>query len=275
MLRPSIDCLCAGLGCPALEQLVRSGTAILIPARRASTRLPEKLLLSESGRPVIAHACERAALAFGAQAVTVCADDAALITAARTTGVSAVMTRLDHQSGTDRIAEIAVGLDANIIVNVQGDEPEMDPAHIRLVVALLERHPWAGMSTLCVPGTTAEQNNPNNVKVILGHNERALWFSRCPVVYDRDHARPAITCHRHLGIYAYRREVLLNYAALPPSGLEQLEKLEQLRALDAGIGIACAKVSHAQPGIDVRADYDAFLARLKAGANGANKVTTP
>lgn len=258
---------------------MRSGTAILIPARRASTRLPEKLLLSESGRPVIAHACERAALAFGAQAVTVCADDAALIAAARATGVSAVMTRLDHQSGTDRIAEIAVGLDATIIVNVQGDEPEMDPAHIRLVVALLERHPWAGMSTLCVPGTTTEQHNPNNVKVILGHNERALWFSRCPVVYDRDHARPAATCHRHLGIYAYRREVLLRYAALPPSTLEQLEKLEQLRALDAGIGIACAEVSHAQPGIDVRADYDAFLARLKtdgaesATTNVANKVT--
>ena len=109
--------------------------------------------------------------------------------------------------------------------------------------------------------------------MILGHNERALWFSRCPVVYDRDHARPTTTCHRHLGIYAYRREVLLNYAALPPSGLEQLEKLEQLRALDAGIGIACAEVSHAQPGIDVRADYDAFLARLKTGTNGVNKVT--
>jgi 3-deoxy-manno-octulosonate cytidylyltransferase (CMP-KDO synthetase) len=245
---------------------MRSGTAILIPARRASTRLPEKLLLAESGRPVIAHACERAALAFGPQAVTVCADDEALIAAAKVTGVSAVMTRPDHQSGTDRIAEIAIRLDADIVVNVQGDEPEMDPEHIRLVVDLLKRHPWAGMSTLCVPGSVAEQQNPNNVKVVLGHSERALWFSRCPVVYDRDQGRPTAACHRHLGIYAYRREVLLRYAALPPSILEQQEKLEQLRALDAGIGIACAEVAHAQPGIDVRADYDAFLARLKTAA---------
>jgi 3-deoxy-manno-octulosonate cytidylyltransferase (CMP-KDO synthetase) len=248
---------------------VRSGTAILIPARRASTRLPDKLLLAETGRPVLAHACERAAAAFGPQAVTVCADDAALIAAARAAGVAGVMTRMDHQSGTDRIAEVAAGLDADIIVNVQGDEPDMDPEHIRLVATLLAKHPWAGMATLCVPGGTAEQNNPNNVKVILGHNDRALWFSRCPVIYDRDRAAPIITCMRHLGIYAYRRDVLLGYAALPPSRLEQVEKLEQLRALDAGIGIACAVVDHATPGIDVRADYDAFLQRYRAKNGGA------
>ncbi len=249
---------------------MRSGIAILIPARRASTRLPEKLLLAESGRPLIAHACERAAEAFGAEAVTVCGDDEALLAAARTAHVNAVLTRPDHQSGTDRIAEVAISLDADIIVNVQGDEPEMDPAHIRLVVDLLERHSWAGMSTLCVAGGEAEQQNPNNVKVILGHNDRALWFSRCPVVYDRDHARPVNSCFRHLGIYGYRRDVLLRYAALPTSQLEQLEKLEQLRALDAGISIACAVVNHATPGIDVRADYDAFLARYHQ-----SQATTP
>jgi 3-deoxy-manno-octulosonate cytidylyltransferase (CMP-KDO synthetase) len=114
-----------------------------------------------------------------------------------------------------------------------------------------------------VPGTSAEQNNPNNVKVVLGQAERAIWFSRCPVIYDRDRAQVAASCYRHLGIYAYRREVLLRYAALPPSPLEQLEKLEQLRALEAGIGMACAIVPHASPGIDVRADYDAFLARQR------------
>lgn len=237
--------------------------AVLIPARRASTRLPEKLLLAEHGEPVIATAARRAAQAFGPSSVVVCADDQALLDAVRPTGIAARLTRLDHQSGTDRIAEIAAGLTAEIIVNVQGDEPEMEPEHIRLVAGLLAKHPWAGIATLCVAGASAEQANPNNVKVVLGHGDRALWFSRAPAVYDRDAGGPRATCHRHLGIYAYRREVLLGYARLPASGLEQTEKLEQLRALEAGIGIACAVVDRAVPGIDVRPDYDAFLARWK------------
>lgn len=238
-----------------------SEIAILIPARRASTRLPEKLLLAEHGEPLIATAARQAARAFGPAAVVVCADDDALVRAAKTAGVTARLTRADHPSGTDRIAEIAATLSAAIVVNVQGDEPEMDPEHIRLVADLLARHPWAGMATLCVPGAETEQRNPNNVKVILGNGDRALYFTRSPAVYDRDRAAPTATCHRHLGIYAYRREVLLGYGKLPPSRLEQLEKLEQLRALEAGIGITCAVVPHAAPGIDVRADYDAFLAR--------------
>lgn len=237
--------------------------AVLIPARRASTRLPEKLLLAESGRPLIAYACERAALAVGRERVVVCADDALLVTAAERAGVRARLTRLDHQSGTDRIAEVAADLDARIIVNVQGDEPEIDPAHIRLVADLLARHPWAGMATLATPGGAAEQANPNNVKIVIGHDDRALWFTRAPAPWDRDAGAPAARCLRHLGIYAYRREVLLGYATLPPSPLEGSEKLEQLRALAAGIGIACAVVDRATPGIDVRADYDAFLRRLQ------------
>jgi 3-deoxy-manno-octulosonate cytidylyltransferase (CMP-KDO synthetase) len=237
--------------------------AVLIPARRASTRLPDKLLLAESGRPVLAHACQRAAEAFGAAAVTVCADDAALIAVAHAAGVAARLTDPAHQSGTDRIAEVAAGLDAAIVVNVQGDEPEIDPAHIRLVAGLLDRHAWAGMATLCTPAGLAEQVNPNAVKVVLGHGDRALHFTRAGAPWDRERGGPATTCHRHLGIYAYRRDVLLGYARLPASRLEACEKLEQLRALEAGIGIACAVVPHAAPGIDTRADYDAFLARRR------------
>lgn len=236
--------------------------AVLIPARRASTRLPEKLLLREHGEPLIATAATRAAAAFGADAVTVCADDDALVAAVAACGLRARLTDPAHPSGTDRIAEVARTLSAPIIVNVQGDEPEMDPEHIRLVADLLRRHPWAGMATLCVPGDAATQANANQVKVVLA-GERALWFTRAPAVYDRDAGTVAARCHRHLGIYAYRREVLLGYAALPPSPLEQCEKLEQLRALAAGIGIACAEVAHAAIGIDVRADYDAFLARQR------------
>lgn len=237
--------------------------AVLIPARRASTRLPEKLLLAEHGESIIATAAKVASQAYGSQSVIVCADDKALVDAVTSTGVAARLTRLDHQSGTDRIAEVAATLSAEIIVNVQGDEPEMEPEHIRLVAGLLQKHPWAGMATLCVAGGPAEQANPNNVKVILGHGDRCLWFTRAPAVFDRDAGGPRATCHRHLGIYAYRREVLLGYQQLPASRLEYTEKLEQLRALEAGIGIACAVVDHAVPGIDVRPDYDAFLARRK------------
>ena len=237
--------------------------AVLIPARRASTRLPEKLLLAEHGEPLIATAAKIAAQAFGPQSGIVCVDDRDLSEAVTPTGLAARLTRVDHHSGTDRIAEVAATLSAEIIVNVQGDEPEMNPAHIRLVAGLLEKHPWAGMATLCVAGGAAEQANPNNVKVILGHGDRCLWFTRAPAVFDRDAGGPRATCHRHLGIYAYRREVLLGYQHLPASGLEHTEKLEQLRALEAGIGIACAVVDHAVPGIDVRSDYDAFLARRK------------
>ncbi len=240
-----------------------TSTAVLIPARRASTRLPEKLLLAEHGEPVIATAAKKAAEAFGKQSVIVCADDPALIAAVAPTGIAARLTRADHQSGTDRIAEIAAAIDAEIIVNVQGDEPEMEPEHIRLVAGLLHKHPWASIATLAVAGGPAEQTNPNNVKVVLGHGDRALWFTRAPSVYDRDAGGPLATCHRHLGIYAYRRAALLGYAALPASRLERTEKLEQLRALEAGLGIACAVVDHAVAGIDVRSDYDAFLARWK------------
>ena len=249
-------------------------TCVLIPARRASTRLPEKLLLRESGQPLLAHTCRQAALAFGAAAVAVCADDEALVAIGRAAGVQAYLTAITHPSGTERIAEVARLLDCALIVNVQGDEPEIDPAHIRLVAETLAARPWAGMATLCVAGTSADQANPHAVKVVLGHQDRALYFTRAGAPWDRERAAPAARCHRHLGIYAYRRAVLLGYAALPESPLEALEKLEQLRALQAGIGIACAVVAHATPGIDVRADYDAFLARERARQASQGPTTT-
>ena len=269
------------------------GIAVLVPARRASTRLPEKLLLAEHGEPLIATVARRAGQAFGPAAVVVCADDPALVAAVAPTGIRAALTRADHQSGTDRIAEVAAGLSAEIIVNVQGDEPEMEPEHIRLVAGLLQRHPWAGMATLGVPAGPEAQANPNQVKVVIGNpwvwpgegrlaetrgtmasaipcrseqaplqtEGRALWFTRSAAPYDRDRGGPAQQTHRHLGIYAYRRDVLLGYSRLPKSPLEDLERLEQLRALANGIGIAIAVVAQSTPGIDVRADYDTFLKR--------------
>lgn len=238
----------------------------LIPARRASSRLPDKLLLAETGTPVLVHTCQRAAAAVGRDGVVVCADDAALIAVAEAAGFQARMTSPEHQSGTDRIAEVAATLDAEVVVNVQGDEPEIEPAHISQVAGLLSTHAWADMATLATPASAVDQADPNAVKVVLGNDDRALWFSRAPTPWDRDAAAPSTDCHRHLGIYAYRRAAVLGYAGLAATPLEDSERLEQLRALANGLSIACGVVTAAAPGIDVRADYDAFLTRHRAAA---------
>lgn len=237
-----------------------SRIAILIPARRGSTRLADKLLLDESGQALLLHTCQGAAEAFGAGALHVCADDPVLVDCARGAGFQAHMTAGHHRSGTDRIAEIAAGLDAEILVNVQADEPEIDPDHIRLVADLLDQHPWAGMATLACPGDAGTQSDPNQVKALVD-GMRAVYFTRAPCPWDRAKAAPFGFGLRHIGLYAYRRDVLLGYHDLPSSQLETIEQLEQLRALAAGIGIACAVVDESAPGIDVRADYDAFLQR--------------
>lgn len=242
---------------------MKDSAAVLIPARRQSTRLPEKLLLAETGRPLLLHTCEQAARAVGKEHVYVCADDQALVDIAQQAGYQAYLTSPDHQSGTDRIAEVAAQLDVQHIINVQADEPEIDPAHIQLVGSLLSAHDWASMATLATPGDDSTQGDPNQVKVVLGAGQRALYFSRAAMPFDRDAGTASTQCHRHLGIYAYDRELLLRYKQLPASPLENLEKLEQLRALEAGIGIACAVVDEAVAGVDVRADYDAFLNRYR------------
>lgn len=240
-----------------------SAPVICIPARLESQRLPQKLLLDESGIPLLIHTCQQAAEAFGQEAVLVCADHPRLIDLAHTYGFQALLTDPQHQSGTDRIAEAAASLSQEIVINVQGDEPEIDPAHIRCLADLLEQHAWAEMATLATPEGAASQNDPNAVKVLVSPGQRALFFSRAPLVWDRDAARPRASCLRHIGIYAYRRRFLLAYQDLPRSCLEQSEKLEQLRALEAGHGIACAIVEGAAAGIDCRSDYDAFLQRQR------------
>lgn len=250
--------------------MANPGIAVLIPARRASTRLPDKLLLAETGTPLLVHTCTQAAQAYGTQAVIVCADDPVLVRVAEQAGFQARLTRADHQSGTDRIAEVAAALDAHTVVNVQGDEPSIDPSHIRLVAGLLQRYPQAGMATLATPCVAHEVGDPAAVKVVIagaaapGTEGPCLYFSRTAIPYDRDHRGPAAGTLRHLGIYAYRREVLLGYARLPASRLEACEKLEQLRALEAGVGLVAAVVAGAAPGIDTRADYDRFLMRTRA-----------
>jgi 3-deoxy-manno-octulosonate cytidylyltransferase (CMP-KDO synthetase) len=237
--------------------------AVVIPARYASTRLPGKPLLRETGKYLIQHVYEQVTRASCVASVTVATDDERIGEAVRSFGGQAVLTRADHASGTDRVAEVAAGLSADVILNVQGDEPQVEPAAIDLVAGLLA-DPTADMATLAVPIRDRESYlNPNVVKVVCDDRGRALYFSRAPIPAVRDgepdfSARPARFL-QHLGVYAYRRDFLLGLARTPPHPLEGSEKLEQLRVLAGGGLIRVGLVAKAHRGIDTPADYAEFV----------------
>jgi 3-deoxy-manno-octulosonate cytidylyltransferase (CMP-KDO synthetase) len=248
---------------------------VVIPARYASSRLPRKMLLRETGKTLLQHTYEAACAARRPSGVLVATDHAEIAAEVERFRGEFVMTSPECASGTDRVAEVARKLPrADIVVNVQGDEPEMSPENIDRVIGLLEQDPSAGMATLATPLRTPQQlTNPACVKVVFDNHGRALYFSRSPIPHLRD--APA-TCglapfndpllfHQHLGIYAYRRDVLLEISAMPPSTLELAEKLEQLRMLQTGGTILVAVVKHSSSGIDTPADYAAFVARRRAG----------
>jgi 3-deoxy-manno-octulosonate cytidylyltransferase (CMP-KDO synthetase) len=244
-------------------------TAIVIPARYASSRLPGKPLLRETGKYLVQHVYERARESR-ADRVLVATDDERIAAAVRGFGGEAVLTRADHPSGTDRVAEVARGLDADVIVNLQGDEPLLPPEHLDLLPELLRRDPAADVATLAVPVTTLEQwRDPACVKVVRDYFGRALYFSRSPIPHVRDgeptfggEATPFL---QHLGLYAYRRAFLLYLATLPPEPLEELEKLEQLRVLGIGRRIQVGVVKHAGRGVDTPADYERFVQAYRQG----------
>jgi 3-deoxy-manno-octulosonate cytidylyltransferase (CMP-KDO synthetase) len=237
---------------------------VVIPARYASTRLPGKALIDIAGKPMIQWVHERAR-ASRASDVLIATDDTRIAEAARRFGAPVEMTSPTHQSGTDRIAEVARAKrwkDSDVIVNVQGDEPLMPHALIDQVAGLLLDHSGAGMATLAAPLARLEDLlDPNIVKVVADGQGRALYFSRAPIPWDRDNRQSFAGARRHIGIYAYRVDALLKLAALPPTPLEQLEKLEQLRALENGIGIRVADAVE-KPGADVNTAED--LARAVA-----------
>ena len=238
-------------------------TAIVIPARFASSRLPGKPLLRETGKYLVQHVYENATKCR-ADAVIVATDDERIAAAVEGFGGRVEMTRADHPSGTDRVAEVASRLDAEIIVNLQGDEPHMDPAILDVLPSLLMNDLGAAMATLAVPMTSAEQwRDPNCVKVVCDRLSRALYFSRSPIPYVRDGVPNFETQPprflQHLGLYAYRRDFLLHLATLPPEPLEEMEKLEQLRVLALGHKIAVGVVKHAGRGVDTPADYERFV----------------
>lgn len=241
---------------------------VVIPARYASTRLPGKPLLEINGKPMVQWVVD-AACASAADEVLVATDDAriaAAVTNPRDATSLAVMTRVDHASGTDRIAEVATqrGWSGEVIVvNVQGDEPQMLPQLIDQVAQLLADHPQAQVATLCTPIESLQEFlNPNVVKVVSADDATALYFSRAPIPWHRDAAPAGLHSQtrysgamRHLGIYAYRVSALLRLTQLPPASLELAESLEQLRALQAGMRIVVA-VATTQPGMGIDTPQD-------------------
>jgi len=258
-----------------------------IPARYASTRFPGKVLAKDTGKFLIQHTYERACLAELPEKVIIAADDEKVVAAAYTFGAECVLTAVEHKSGTDRIAEAVADMEVDIVVNLQADEPEIDPANIDYLARLLIENPDYPMATLAAPFENAEQvADPNIVKVIVawsvqrGANRkkldakryplnadwgRAIYFSRCPIPYDRDKAGIGEVGQylRHIGIYAYRKDFLLKITALPQTPLEKIEKLEQLRAIENGFAILVGKIKHTCDGIDTPEQYAEFVKRCR------------
>jgi 3-deoxy-manno-octulosonate cytidylyltransferase (CMP-KDO synthetase) len=245
---------------------------IIIPARLASTRLPRKLLLAETGKPLIQHTYESASRAKLAGGICVATDHEEILRVVQAFGGSAEMTDPRAASGTDRVAEVARQMtDVEIIINVQGDEPEIAGSSIDLAVEMLQSHPGAVMSTLATPIRSRRQlEDPACVKVVFDRKGRALYFSRSPIPRAREWDDCLLAAdpphfYQHVGLYAYRREFLLKLAAMPPSTLEQVEKLEQLRVLQAGYEILVGVIDEPTFGIDTPEDYAAFVAKCGRG----------
>ena len=267
----------------------------IIPARFGSTRFPGKPLARETGKFLIQHVYEQVLRSQRVSRALVATDDQRIFDAVTSFGGQAVMTRADHASGSDRLAEVAAGLTDDLILNVQGDEPEIDPADIDTLVDLIARglspfpQPFAEKGTVplvglgenkgdspldCPMATLAcpypaggDPDDPNLVKVVLDNAGRAIYFSRSRIPFVRDVAQPPSAVSGpvyllHRGIYAYRREFLLKFTRLSPGRLEQLEKLEQLRAIEHGYRIAVAVVGAGPAGIDTPEQYAEFVNRF-------------
>jgi 3-deoxy-manno-octulosonate cytidylyltransferase (CMP-KDO synthetase) len=244
---------------------------VVIPARSGSTRLPGKPLLDIAGLPMVVRTARQAARS-GAARVLVATDDADVVAAAEAHGIEALLTRADHPTGTDRLAEVAATLalaDDAVVVNVQGDEPLIEPALIDAVANLLARHPDAAIATCASPIDDAQTLfDPNAVKVVCDARDRALYFSRAPIPWHRDaladgqqRLAPGLPAWLHIGLYAYRAGFLRRFPTLPPGRLERVESLEQLRALEQGYAIVVHRAAAAPArGVDTAQD----LARVRA-----------
>jgi 3-deoxy-manno-octulosonate cytidylyltransferase (CMP-KDO synthetase) len=236
--------------------LTETSVLAIIPARYQSSRFPGKPLVEIAGRSMIEHVYRRASEARAVEHVLVATDDARIAAAVEGFGGVAVMTSAAHPTATDRLAEVIDALPCNIVVNVQGDEPLIDPATIDAVVAPLVADPSLEMSTICRPIDPDELTNPHLVKVVRDREGFALYFSRAPIPHDRDGQRAATVARGHIGLYAYRRDTLLRLARLAPTPLERLEQLEQLRALEHGIRIKVLDTQSRPIGVDTPEDLE-------------------
>jgi len=255
---------------------LQSTTVVIIPARLASTRLPGKALVDIGGKPMICRVVERALAAQNVDRVIVATDSETIADAVTSEGFQAVLTAATHASGTDRIAEVVRSIpEAQIIVNLQGDEPLISPQTIERAVEQLRMEidstNGAGIVTTWEPiGSFEELTNRDVVKVVIGENEQAIYFSRSPVPFPRDavakHGSPDVACmnerdlmkqfRKHTGLYVYRRDVLLDFASWPQTALEKFEALEQLRALEHGVTIRVIEASSSSIGVDTPADLE-------------------
>ena len=258
------------MGIAVAKPRLHTASYLIIPARMASTRLPRKLMLRDTGKTLIQHTYEAASRAERPFGLCVATDHQEIFDEVQSFGGEVQMTRHDLASGTDRVAEVARRMpDIEIVVNVQGDEPELSGETIDTVIRLLEDSPSAVMATLATPIRSRQQlEDPACVKVVFDASGQALYFSRSVIPHPRQWddrlltgARPAF--YQHVGLYAYRRDFLLRLAEMPPSPLEQIEKLEQLRVLEAGERIIVGVVDEPTIGIDTESDYLAFVDRCR------------
>ncbi|MFT4241154.1 MAG: 3-deoxy-manno-octulosonate cytidylyltransferase [Acidovorax sp.] len=258
---------------PAHEGVGQPGAApavvIVIPARYGSTRLPGKPLADIAGKPMVRHVYERAAQVAGVRAVLVATDDERVAQAVGAFGGRCVMTSPDHPSGTDRLAEVMAQEPADIYVNLQGDEPLVRPLDVQRLVDGMLADASVAVGTLCHPIDAQEAQNPNTVKVVLADSGDALYFSRSPIPYPREAGEA--TYLKHVGVYAYRREVLQRYSSLSQPMIEQAEKLEQLRLMAAGLRIRAWRVAPTGPGVDT----PECLERVRALVEGRELAAQP
>jgi len=237
-------------------------TVTVIPARFGSTRFPGKVLAMLDGKPMIQHVYEKAKTSTS-DACLIATDSEQVLTAAKTFGAEAVMTRTDHQSGTDRIFEAVEKRGFDLIINVQGDEPLLPTQVINELIEVMKSHPDLEMATVAVPLSRKEADDPNKVKVVFGNDHMAHYFSRAAIPFVREGGVEA-PCYLHWGIYAYRADVLKKFVSLPQSVHERCEKLEQLRALDNGIGIYVLLSNLESVGVDTPADLAEAKKKLQS-----------
>ena len=241
----------------------------VIPARYGSVRLPAKALLSDTGKALVVHAAERAGQASRLADVVVATDDQRIFAVVAGAGFSARMTRSDHPTGSDRIGELLPSLDADVIVNVQGDEPEIEPELLNALILRLETDPGVDVATAATPlKDRTRLGDPNVVKVVVDRFDRALYFSRSALPGGKPGGPDPWSEGRgplqHVGVYAYRRAALETFLSLPPSALELAEGLEQLRLVEYGTRYGVVVTPEATRGVDTLEDYAAFVARERA-----------